>query len=105
MRWLIGLLLGVFSQAQSIGGPLGQAAAARRRRVTLTSRGVYAQALYYAGGETLDGLREAVNELEDVVRIARRVFGGANPVAFGFVGQLRAWRSTLAAREMPAASA
>ena len=31
MRWLIGLMgLGVFSKAQSIGGPLGQAAGRRR---------------------------------------------------------------------------
>ena len=37
----------------------------------------YAQALYKDPGATLDDLREAVAELEDTERTARRVLGGA----------------------------
>ena len=43
-------------------------------------RSTYAEALYKDGGATLDDLREAVTTLEDTERIARRVFGGANPL-------------------------
>ena len=84
--------------------PVARRVLGEGHHITLTSRGVYAQALCYAAGATLDGLREAVNELEDVVRIARRVFGNTHPVVAGFVHQLRAWRSELARRQTPSAS-
>ena len=44
-------------------------------------RGVYAQTLYIADDATLDDLREAVTTLEDSEPIARRVLGGAHPLA------------------------
>jgi len=44
------------------------------------ARSTYAEALYKDGGATLDDVREAVTTLEDTTRIARRVFGGANPL-------------------------
>ena len=39
--------------------------------------------------------------LEDVERIARRVFGGAHPLTEGFEHYLREARAALAARETP----
>ena len=68
---------------------------------TLTMRWIYAQSLYYDAGATLDDLREAVTTMEDVARIARRVFGGAHPVTTGIEGALRDARATLRARETP----
>ena len=40
---------------------------------------LYARALYQADGATLDDLREAVETLEDVERLWKRVFGEAHP--------------------------
>ena len=59
----------------------------------------YALALYKDAGATLDDLREAVTTLEDAQRIARRVFGGAHPLAVDIETCLREARETLAARE------
>ena len=50
-------------------------------------------------GATLDDLREAVNMLEDVERTARRVLGGAHPVAAGIERRLREARDALRALE------
>ena len=47
---------------------------------TFRMRMNYGKALYKADGATLDHLREAVNTLEDTVRIARRIFGGSYPL-------------------------
>ena len=44
----------------------------------------YAVALHEDPGATLDDLREAVTTLEDTDRIARRVLGGAHPLAAAF---------------------
>ena len=49
----------------------------------------------------LDDLREAVTTLEDAGRIARRVFGGAHPLATTIGLDLRDARSALRARETP----
>jgi tetratricopeptide (TPR) repeat protein len=59
----------------------------------------YALALYKDAGATLDDCREAVTTLEDAQRIARRVMGGAHPLAVGFEGSLREARAALATRE------
>ena len=59
----------------------------------------YAEALYRADGAKLDDLREAVTTLEDTERIARRVFGGGNPITTGIEGSLRNARAAL--RETP----
>ena len=47
---------------------------------TLTTRSIYADALFRDAAATLDDLREAVTTFEDAARIARRTFGGAHPL-------------------------
>ena len=54
-------------------------------------------ALYQDERATLDDLREAVTTLEDARRIARRVFGGANPTTTGIEMVLRQARIVLRA--------
>ena len=49
----------------------------------------YAQTLYRDDGATLDDLREAVATLEDTERTARRVLGGAHPLAMAIQASLR----------------
>ena len=68
-------------------------------RLTLKMRWSYATSLYADADATLDELREAVTALEDAQRIARRVMGGAHPLAVGFEGSLREARAALATRE------
>ena len=46
----------------------------------------YAEAFYDDPEATLDDLREAVTTLEEIERIARRVFGGAHPLT-GWIGE------------------
>ena len=62
-------------------------------------RTIYAAALYHDDGATLDDLREAVATLEDAEPIARRVLGGAHPLATTIELDLRNARAALAARE------
>jgi hypothetical protein len=66
---------------------------------TLTTRLVYAKALYKDPVATLDDLREAVSTFEDAGRIARRVLGGAHPVTGYMEGDLQKARAALRARE------
>ena len=68
---------------------------------TLGLESIYAEALYRDPDTTLDDLREAVNTLEDTERIARRVFGGAHPLAVDFGRHLQRSRAALRAREQP----
>ena len=71
-------------------------------RLTLKLRCIYANALYeWNAGAAITDLREAVNIHEDMVRIARRVFGGTHPITKGFEGQLGYSRAALRARETP----
>ena len=72
---------------------------------TLKMRWLYAQALYMDDVATLDDLREALTTLEDSERIARRVFGGANPITAGIEVALRDARAALRARETPSSDA
>ena len=80
----------------------------RRRRFAGGERGSrawnYARALCEDPAATLDDLNEAVTTLEDVGRIARRVFGGAHPKTKGLERNLRGARAALAARETPPSS-
>ena len=64
-------------------------------------RSVYAGALCNDPGTTRDDLREAATTLEDAERIARRVFGGTNPITTGIERSLRKARAALRARETP----
>ena len=72
--------------------------------ITLRMRWGYAEALCRDPGSTLDDLREAATTLEDVGRIAQRVFGGSHPTTKGTECILRMARTTLAARETPGES-
>ena len=71
----------------------------------LTTRWIYARALYNDDGATLDDLREAVETLEDTVRIVRRVFGAAHPLTPGIEGSLQNARAALRSREAPPTTA
>ena len=55
--------------------------------------------LYDDPGATLDDMREAVTTLEELERIARRVFGGAHPTTTLIENGLRDARAVLRARE------
>ena len=54
---------------------------------------------------TLDDLREAVATLEEIERIARRVLGGAHPLARWIEAELQSAPSALRARETPSGEA
>ena len=69
--------------------------------ITLRMRWVYAEALYVDTGGTLDDLREAVTEHEELERTARRVFGGAHPLTVELGNSLQNARAALRARETP----
>ena len=79
-------------------------------RLTLKMRWNYAGALcHYAAlcrddNTTLADLREAVATLEDVERIARRVFGSAYGFVANIEDSLRAARAALHACETPSGS-
>ena len=60
---------------------------------------IYAEALYNDPAATLDDIRESVTMLEDMERIARRVFGGAHPLAAAVEGGLRQAQEALRARK------
>ena len=62
-------------------------------------RANYAVALYNDPDATLDDLREAVTTLEEIGRIARRVFGGAYPLVVELEDQVQEARAALRARE------
>ena len=55
--------------------------------------------LYKDPDATLDELREAVTTIEELARIARRVFGGPHPITVEIESSLRASRVVLSARE------
>ena len=69
--------------------------------MTLKLRLCYVHALHTDPAATLDDIREAVTTLEDVERIARRVFGSAHPITMIAERELRYWRAALRARETP----
>ena len=81
--------------------PVAQRVLGESQVTTLKMRMVYAKALYYDPGATLNNLREAVTTLEETARIARRVFGGAHPNTEGIVGELQKAGAALRARETP----
>ena len=73
--------------------------------LTLKIRWLYAVALRNADGATLDDVRESVATLEDTMRTARRVLGGAHPTTKTFGQSLQYARAALRARETPPPSA
>ena len=64
-------------------------------------RWTYAKALYKDPNATLDDLREVVATLEDTLRTARRVLGGAHPAAGAIESCLEESRAALRARNTP----
>ena len=72
---------------------------------TLRMRWTYAEALYKDDGATLEDLRESVTTLEDTERIAKRVLGGAHPLATEIEHHLQKSQAALRARETPLTSA
>ena len=66
---------------------------------TIAMRMFYARMLYMDDGGTFDDGCEAVTTLEDLERIARRVFGGAHPLAMQMEHDLKKARAKLRACE------
>ena len=84
--------LGRFKEAKSLLRktiPVARRALGETDVVTLNLRKFYAMALFVDAGATLDDLREAVETLEDVERIARRGMGDAHPFTEHIKGMLR----------------
>ena len=79
--------------------PVARRVLGEAHRLTLKMRWIYAKVLSLDTDATLDDLRESVTTLEDTERIARRVFGGANPLAVDIELSLRDARANLRARE------
>ena len=85
--------------------PVARRVLGKSHELTLRMRLCYAGALYKKAGATLDDLNEAVTTLEDAARIARRVFGLANPLTMGIEHELQKSRTARDAYETPRRSA
>ena len=81
--------------------PVTRRALGENEEATLRMRWCFARALYGDDDATLDDLRGAVATLEELERIARRVFGGAHPLKVEIERELRRSRAKLRARETP----
>ncbi|CAH0371295.1 unnamed protein product [Pelagomonas calceolata] len=81
--------------------PLARRVLGESHELTLTVRQNYAAVLCNDPSATLDDMREAVTTLEESERVARRVYGGAHPLASGIEHALRNARAALRARETP----
>ena len=79
--------------------PVARRVLGESHEVTIRMGSNYALALYKDPAVPLDDVREAVNELEETERIARRVLGGTHPLVANFEGALRKARAALRARE------
>ena len=95
--------LGRFEDAKSLLRkimPVARRELGEENETMLRMRELYAMTLCLENGGTLDNIREAVATMEDVERIARRVLGGAHPLAVDFVLDLQNARAVLAARDV-----
>ena len=81
--------------------PVAQRVLGENDMTTLNLRGIYGAMLHKDPASTLDDLRESVRTLEDLARTARRVLGGAHPLAQNYEYDLRKARAVLRARETP----
>ena len=79
--------------------PLARRVLGESHDLMLRMRKIYARALSEDAGATPDDLREAVTTLEETERTARRVLGGAHPLAVSIEKNLRNVRVVLGARE------
>ena len=66
---------------------------------TITMRSLYAKTFFHNPGATIDEIREAINTLEEIEPISRRVLGIAHPIAVNIQGELQKARALLRARE------
>ena len=80
--------------------PVARRVLGENYELTIAMRMSYAQSLYNDEGATLDDLHEAVTLLEENERIARRVFGGAHPLAMQMEHDLKKARAKLRAHEI-----
>ena len=100
--------LGCFEEAKSLlrtTMPVARRALGEGEAAELRMRSIYACTLYNDPNATLDDLNEAVNTLEEIERIARRVFGGAHPDVANIEKALQDARAVLRARETGLAEA
>ena len=81
--------------------PVARRVLGNNDQVTLMMGGCYAEALCRDPAATLDDLREGVTTIEENLRIARRVLGGAHPATAGIESDLRSARAVLHACETP----
>ena len=81
--------------------PVARRSLGENDETTLRMRWYYAVALYMEPGAALDDLREAATTLEELEPYARRVLGGAHPLAEGIEQCLGEARAALNAREPP----
>ena len=79
--------------------PVARRVLGDNREDTIRMRWNYAKALCIDEDVTFEDLREAVATLEEVERLARRVFGGAHPFTPCIEHRLREARAALRARE------
>ena len=79
--------------------PVARRVLGESHEVAIKMRGCYSEALYLGPDATLSELREAVATLEEMERAARRVFGGAHPLAAAIERHLGLARAALRARE------
>ena len=76
--------------------PVARRVLGEGKETTLRMRCSYARMLSLEAGESVaDALREAVDTLEDVVRISRRVLGDAHPLTKTTEAHLRPVRGAL----------
>ena len=69
--------------------------------VTLQMRGLYAGSQFEPDGATRTHVLEAITTLEELVRVARRVFGKSHPRAGTFQATLDDAKATLAYFDAP----
>ena len=91
-----------FKQAKSVLRktlPVARRVLGESHELTLRTRWIYADVLYENPAAMLDDVREAVTTLEELERTARRVMGGAHPLARDIESTLQNAREALAARD------
>ena len=96
-----------FGEAKSVlrkTTPVARRVLGETNILTLRMPWSYARALYLDASATLEDLREAVETLEDVARLWKRVFGGSHPETPKIQGALKEAREALARRAAASSS-
>jgi len=81
--------------------PVARRVLGESHELTLRMRRVYARALFLDPAATLDDLQNSITTFEEILRITRRVLGGAHPVTTGIEEDLQETRVALRAHESP----